>query len=179
MDKIFIFKVALKYRKGLWRRIEIKGKQTLGDFDLIIREAFNHDPWDHLSEFFLGRVWHSESFGQIEPGGNGSGAKTRINQLGLSEGDKMEYVYDFGDDIQHTIFLEKIFDSEKRFKYPLIASKNKPRYHYCVNCKKEGKKTRATWKCIECSENEDTWIYLCEECLSEEHEDHYADEILY
>lgn len=25
----------------------------------------------------------------------------------------MEYVYDFGDDIQHTIFLEKIFDSEK------------------------------------------------------------------
>ncbi len=52
----------------------------------------------------------------------------------------MEYVYDFDDDIQHTIFLENVFDSEKKFKYPLITLKNKPRYHYCVKCKEEGKK---------------------------------------
>jgi len=25
MEKVYVFKVALKYRKGLWRRIEIKG----------------------------------------------------------------------------------------------------------------------------------------------------------
>lgn len=44
---------------------------------------------------------------------------------------------------------------------------------------RRGKKTRATWICIECSESEGSWSYLCEGCLSEEHEDHYADEILY
>jgi len=36
-------------KKGLWRRIEIKGDQTLADFDHIIRIAFNHDTWNHLS----------------------------------------------------------------------------------------------------------------------------------
>lgn len=52
MEKAYVFKVALMYRKGLWRRIEIKGGQTLGDFDHIIRDAFNNDTFDHLSEFF-------------------------------------------------------------------------------------------------------------------------------
>ena len=39
MEKVYVFKVVLKYRKGLWRLIEIKGNQTLADFDRIIRIA--------------------------------------------------------------------------------------------------------------------------------------------
>jgi hypothetical protein len=35
-------------------------------------------------------------FGEIEPHGGGSGAEVRIADLGLSEWDKLEYVYDFG-----------------------------------------------------------------------------------
>jgi hypothetical protein len=178
-EKVYVFKAALKYRKGFWRRIEIKGNQTLSDFDHIMREAFNHDTWDHLSEFFSGQVWRSEGFGEIEPGGGGSGAKKQINQLDLSEGDKIEYVYDFGDDIQHVITLEKIIEPERRVKYPRIVSKNKPRYRYCELCNKQGKKTIATWICIECSEDEQREVLLCEDCLMKEHEDHYADEILY
>ena len=46
MEKVYVFKVALKYTKGLWRRIEIKGSQTLGNFDSIIRIAFNYDTKD-------------------------------------------------------------------------------------------------------------------------------------
>jgi len=107
MEKVYVFKVALKYRKGLWRRIEIKGDQTLADFDHIIRIAFDHDTWDHLSEFFMGE-WSRGGFGEIDPDGGGSGAEMRIEQLGLSEGDKLGYVYDFGDEIQHIITLEKI-----------------------------------------------------------------------
>ena len=109
-EMVYVFKAALKYRKGLWRRIEIKSNQTLGDFDHVIRKAFNHDIGDHLSEFFLGQVWRSEGFGEIDPSGSGSGAKKKINQLCLSDGDKIEYVYDFGDDIQHIITLEKIIE---------------------------------------------------------------------
>ncbi|MHC1608639.1 MAG: IS1096 element passenger TnpR family protein [Candidatus Methanofastidiosia archaeon] len=178
-EKVYVFKAALKYQKGLWRRIEIKGNQTLGDFDHIMREAFNHDTGDHLSEFFSGRVWNSERFGEIEPGGSGSGAKKQIDQLGLTKGNTIEYVYDFGDDIQHVITLEKIVELEKKTAYPHIASKNKPRYRYCELCKKQGKNTIATWICIECSEEEQREVLLCEDCLEKEHEDHYADEILY
>ena len=31
MENIYVFKVALRHRKGLWRKIEIRGDQTLGD----------------------------------------------------------------------------------------------------------------------------------------------------
>lgn len=108
--------------KGLWRRIEINGDQTLGELDEIIREAFNYDPWDHLSMFFSGRAWKSDDFGQIEPGGQDVGAKTQINQLSLSEGDKLEYVYDFGDKIKHIITLEKIKESEISYQTPCIKN---------------------------------------------------------
>jgi hypothetical protein len=37
--------------------------------------------------------------------------KKMINQLGLRIGNKMEYVYDFGDDLQHILTLEKIIES--------------------------------------------------------------------
>lgn len=178
MEKVYAFKVALKYRKGLWRRIEIKGDQTLADFDRIIRDAFGHDTFDHLSEFFRER-WPHGGFGEITPEGGGDGAKKRINQLGLSEGDKLGYVYDFGDETRHIVTLENIVEPEKGAKYPRVVSKNKPRYRYCETCRSEGKKTIATWVCIECSEEKEIEVLLCEDCLEKKHEDHYTDEILY
>ena len=38
MEQVYRFKVALKLRKRLWRRIEVKGAQTLGELDRIIRD---------------------------------------------------------------------------------------------------------------------------------------------
>jgi hypothetical protein len=177
MKKLYLFKVALKHRKGLWRRIEIRSDQTLSDFDNIIRDAFNHDRWDHLSEFYKER-WSQGGFGEIYPDGRGRGTKKRIERFGLSEDDKLGYVYDFGDEIHHVLNLEKITEPEKGVKYPRIISKNKPSYRYCEVCKEQGKKTIAKWICIECSEDVGNDVFLCEDCM-DEHDDHYAEEILY
>jgi len=177
MEKVYVFKVALKHRKRLWRRIEIRSEQTLGDFDNIIRDAFNHDKWDHLSEFFIER-WSMGGFGEIYPDGGSSGNEKQIERLGLSEGDKLGYVYDFGDEIRHVLTLEKIMEPERGVKYPRMISKNKPSYHYCEKCMEKGRKTIAKWICIECSEDEGREVFLCEDCIKE-HEDHYVDEILY
>ncbi|HEC92291.1 MAG TPA: hypothetical protein ENI51_04760 [Candidatus Atribacteria bacterium] len=178
LRKVYVFKVALKHRKGFWRRIEVKGDQTFADFDHVIRNVFKHDTWDHLSEFFIGE-WPQGGFGEINPNGGGGGAEKRIEQLGLSEGDKLGYIYDFGDQIQHIITLEKIIEAEDDIKYPRVVAWNKPRYRYCERCKREGKKTIATWICIECSEEEGKKVLLCADCLEKEHEDHYADELIY
>ena len=178
MEIIYLFKVVLKYRKGLWRKIEIRGNHALGDFDEIIREAFNYDPRDHLSMFFSGRAWKSKDYGQIEPDVKGSGIKTLINQLGLSEGDKMEYVYDFGDDIQHVITLERIKESEIKSQTPCIIAKSRTRLKYCKQCKNGGKKVKAKWQCIECLESTGELIYLCDDCHEKDHMEHYSIEIL-
>lgn len=177
--KLYVFKVALKYNKRIWRRIEILGNQTLGDLDYITRQAFNHDPGDHLSEFYSGKIWQSQGFGEIGPGGYGSGAKKKIDQLGLTESSTIEYVYDFGDDIQHVVKLEKIVDPAEGVKYPRIKSKNKPKYQYCESCKEKGTDTIATWICIECSEEKQRDVLICEDCLYKNHEEHYVEEIIY
>jgi hypothetical protein len=178
MEKVYVFKIALKHQKRIWRRIEIKGNQTLADFDHIIRIEFDHDAWDHLSEFYIGN-WSQGGFGEINPDGGGSGAEIRINQLRLTKGAKLGHVYDFGDEIQHIITLENIIEIEDGTKYPCLISQNKPKYRYCEKCKNEGCQTIATWICIECSEEKEVAVNLCDDCIEKEHEDHYMDEILY
>jgi hypothetical protein len=173
MGKVYVFKVQFKHGKSLWRRIEILDSQTLGDFDRIIREGFSHSDYDHLSEFFTGQAWKSNGYGEIMPNGTGEGSKKKINQLGLTVGSQFEYVYDFGDNLQHILTLEKVQEIEGGIKYPQVVAKSKPRYRYCESCKENNKKVVATWICHECIE------FLCEDCLDAHDEECYVDEIVY
>ena len=52
--------------------------------------------------------------------------RLKIDELFLSVGDFIEYVYDFGDDIQHMIRLEEIKEPKERVRYPRIVSKYHP-----------------------------------------------------
>ncbi len=182
--QIYRFKAALRHRKGLWRRIEMRGDQTLADFNSILQKAFQHD-WDHMAGFWKrvrrgsGKRYREIDLGDVDPLGGGSGADQRIAGLGLVPGDTLKYVYDFGDWIEHLITLEEIVEPEEGAEYPRIVGRNRPRHRYCVECKTEGRKTVATWICIECSEREQRNVLLCEDCLTAHHEDHYAEEILY
>jgi hypothetical protein len=182
LDQIFRFKASLTHAKRIWRRIELRGSDTLGRLDTLMREAFEHD-WDHLSEFSIKpkdrRHARWEGLGHHSPLGGESADKIQIAQLGLEAGDKLQYVYDFGDYIQHSITLEAIGVPDPGVEYPRIAGQNKPRYKDCESCKAQDIKRRATWICIQCSDREERAVLLCEECLVKEHEFHYADEILY
>lgn len=184
-NQVYRFKAALWHRSGLWRRIEIQGKQTLADFDHILRAAFEHDMVDHLSGFWKrarrgkGKRFREVDMGDIDPFGRGSGADLHVAGLGLEPGDELKYVYDFGDWIQHRITLEEIVEPEAKVKYPRIVAQNRPRYRYCQACRDEGRKTVATWICLECSNAQQKEVLVCEDCLLDEHEGHFAEEILY
>ena len=183
--QVYRFEVAFKYRKGLWRRIEIQGKQTLADFDDILRSTFGHDVSDHLSGFWK-RVRRGQSnrfrevdLGSIDPFGGGDGAELQVAGLGIQVKDRMRYVYDFGDWIEHEITLEAIEEPQSGVEYPRISEQNKPRYRYCEHCKDEGRKTVATWICIWCSNDEGRAVLTCDDCAEKYHEDHYIDEMVY
>lgn len=184
-DQVYRFRAALKHRQGLWRIIEIQGKQTLSEFDDILRDAFNHDTSDHMSGFWKqvrrghGNRFREVDLGDVNPIGGGSGADVRIAELDLQVGDRIKYVYDFGDWIEHEITLEGMDAPDGRRKYPYIASKNKPEYHYCEHCKSKGRQTVATYICIECSDEKQREVLVCDDCLDKHHEEHYADEITY
>ncbi|MCP4361612.1 MAG: hypothetical protein GY796_26680 [Chloroflexi bacterium] len=184
-QQVYRFKAYLKHRKGLWRRIEIQGGQTLEDLDDILHSAFNHD-WDHLSGFWQlirrgkGHRYREMELATIYPFSNdGFGKDTAVASLELEPGNKLKYVYDFGDWVDHRLELEAINAPEPGAEYPRQVEQNKPRYRYCPHCKERGEKNIATWICIECSTYEGRQILICEDCLMEYHEDHYAEEKVY
>jgi hypothetical protein len=183
--QVYRFKAALWHRSGLWRRIEIQGEQTLADLDAILRDAFEHDTFDHLGGFWKrlrrgkGKRFREIDVGDVDPVGGGSGAEVQIAGLELAPGDEIKYVYDFGDWIEHRLTLEKIVEPEKQVKYPRIIAQNKPQYKSCESCQAQGRETRATWICIDCSNRQQREVLVCKKCLRREHEEHFAEEILY
>jgi hypothetical protein len=183
--QVYRFKASLWHRKSLWRRIEIQGGQTLANFDSILRDAFEHDHFDHLSGFWKlvrrgqGRRFREVDLGNINPFEGGGAEEILVASLELAAGNALKYVYDFGDWIEHRIELESIGEPEKGAKYPRIVGQNKPRYHYCPDCEKAGKKVIATKICITCCNRLQEDVFMCETCADIDHQDHYVVDVLY
>jgi hypothetical protein len=186
--EVYCFRAAFKYRPSTWRDIEIQGEQTLGDLDGELRGAFNHDTYDHLSGFWKlvargegkQKSYREVDIGDINPFEGGEAAGVTVASLGLQVEDRLKYVYDFGDWIEHTLTLTTVSDPQPGVKYPREAARNKPRNKHCVNCKEQGKQTVATWICNTCSEEQGQEVLLCEDCMrSEQHEDHNTEELVY
>jgi hypothetical protein len=184
-DSVYRFKVSLRSKPSIWRVIEIKADQTFADLDGAIRDAFEHDRFDHMGGFWklIPRANNQKRFreveiGDINPLQEGTAADLHIGGIGLKPGDLMKYVYDFGDWIEHEVKLEEVLTVEAGKSYPALVERNKPKYQHCVACKAKGKKTPATWICLECSKPKQP-VFLCEDCASEEHEEHYVEEMIY
>jgi hypothetical protein len=99
--------------------IEVQGNSTLGELDAAMREVFDLDPMDHLSEFSLvtGRRIR-QPFGPLDPMGEYPACRVRLAGLGLKAGAQLEYVYDFGENIKYALTLEAIQEPEARARYP-------------------------------------------------------------
>ena len=183
LQQVYQFKAYLKAWKSIWRKIEIKGSNTLGDFDQEMRRAFEHD-WDHLSEFSYkppdrGRHGRWEGYGSHNPFESGHADEIMIAEMILEIGDQLKWVYDFGDWVEHFVILEDVTQARDNIEYPRLVEKNKPRYHSCVSCTAKRIKNRAAWVCVSCSNKEGTEIWLCENCMLKFHDEHYTEKILY
>jgi hypothetical protein len=180
-QRVYCFLASFRHNKALWRRIEIGGEQELWEFDEMMRTAFGHDTSDHLSEFYLGTDIKARrrGLGAHNPFEGGDGDDWLIGELGLEVGDSLSYIYDFGDDIQHVLRLEAIGGRERGAKYPRVVEQNKPRHRYCIDCKAEGRKQVAVWICVDCSNERQENVLICDEHASSAHDTHFVDEWIY
>lgn len=129
-------KVALRYRKSIWRKIVLKSTQTLDDLQWAIYDAF--DRYDeHLYSFYFprpgarGRQIVNDSaefthpFVIEDPGPFGSdarnAAKTKLSALPLKVGQTFYYLFDFGDEWWHEIKVESLGGPLEKGKYPRIV----------------------------------------------------------
>jgi hypothetical protein len=182
---VYRFKVSLGFDSPIWRVIEIEARQTFADFDIAIRKAFGHDSFDHMGGFWrlIPRGKSQKKFREIEIGdvnplGEGTAADLYVGGMDLKPGDVLKYVYDFGDWVEHEIRFEAISTIETGKAYPVLVDKNNPKYQFCIGCKAEGRETVATIICLTCS-TEKKDMFVCEECASKNHEEHYWEEIIY
>lgn len=131
---LYRFQVKLDWRKSTWRRIEMRGDQTLHDLHGAIQDAFDWDN-DHLYAFFLsGKAWdtrteYSSPYGEAERAAD----QYRLAWLPLRPKQQFLYIFDFGDELRHQITVEEIVPGGVRGgeAYPRITGRkgeNEPQY---------------------------------------------------
>jgi hypothetical protein len=112
---VYTFKVSLS--KNLWRKINIAGKHTLGNLHDAIQDAFDFDN-DHLYAFYIGgnRKTGKPIYCRDTEDEGAPAEETTIESLELFKGQKLVYLFDFGDMWEFNIELTEV---EKETPVPM------------------------------------------------------------
>lgn len=149
-NKVYIFRVTLipddailmrgtikpeklKSKKVPWREIAIAGNSSLYKFAEQIVKSFDFN-FDHCFGFFdnTETIFTRDSkeyyelftdIPDVEPTGAGSVEKTKISQVWRKAGDKMLFLFDYGDDWRFLAELKTISGADSGKKYPIILEK--------------------------------------------------------
>jgi hypothetical protein len=117
--QVYQFKVTLRgIRPPIWRRFQVTDDLTFYHFHRVLQEVMG---WygGHLHLFDLNgfQITDAETLDAGFRDGE-DGQKARLKQYVRQEGQKFHYVYDFGDDWDHDVLLEKILPVEAGVVYP-------------------------------------------------------------
>lgn len=125
-DRVFQFKITLKdIKPPIWRRIQVPETYTFWDLHVAIQDAMGwFDSHLHHFEILNPSIGMEEEIGipdeefewdrLILPGW-----KQKIADYFLMNNTESDYVYDFGDNWEHTVKLEKILPRQEKVKYPI------------------------------------------------------------
>lgn len=107
------------------RTIAIREAQTLVDLHVALRTAFEWDD-DHLYSFWLsGTFWDGPDVEYTAPFEPEPGVKTAdiaLDELSLAEGQKIAYLFDFGDEWRVSLTVDS-FGVADDGSYPRIVAR--------------------------------------------------------
>lgn len=135
--KTFIFKISLMRNLKITREIEVLENANLYRLAETIIDSYGFD-FDHCFGFFS-KIAESHYFDSekkyelftdlieegenLEPTGAESVKKTKIKDVWQKIGDKMLFLFDYGDCWQFIIELKSFGEKDLNKKYPLILKK--------------------------------------------------------
>src|SRR5450759_1809818 len=120
---IVSLKVTLRgIKQPIWRRLLVTGKMTFGDLHQAIKDAMGWDN-DHLHAFDIaGRQYGDRDTVDDVADEN----RLTLNSLIKSGVARFAYTYDFGDNWEHTIVIEKRAPAVEVMSYPAcVAGKHR------------------------------------------------------
>lgn len=122
---VYTFKVSLS--KTVWRKISLSHTHTLGDLHNSIQQAFNFDN-DHLYVFYIGGnrrtgmpVYCEYASGYRYEEDEDVAENTTIASLDLYEGERMVYLFDFGDEWEFNLELINIDEEAPLLLKPIVV----------------------------------------------------------
>jgi hypothetical protein len=122
IDMVYRLKVTLRDSKPpIWRRIEVPGTITLAKLHRILQVAMG---WtnSHLHSFKIGQTYYQEPDPNFDPMFSTAAEKNekrfKLQQVAPREKMKFLYTYDFGDDWEHEILVEKILPMTEENRQP-------------------------------------------------------------
>jgi len=118
MSKIYQLKITLKrISPAIWRRIEVSSDIKLDQLaQTILRVMGWHG--GHLMSFEIGREEYQLDQESVRELGGVLMSKARLDKCLRIPKQKGLFTYDFGDDWEHDVLLEKILEAEEGIKYP-------------------------------------------------------------
>lgn len=115
-NQVYQFKLTLDgIRPPVWRRIQVRASDTLQILHHIIQMVMG---WTdtHLHEFEIDGLSYGNP--DIDESNFEDESDYFLDEVLEKEGQKIHYLYDFGDSWEHTLVLEKILDPEEGQDYP-------------------------------------------------------------
>jgi Plasmid pRiA4b ORF-3-like protein len=122
-SEIYQIKMTLRnIRPPVWRRVLVPSDFTLGQLHQVIQTAMGGWIDYHLHEFDIAGTPYGVP---LAPGENDWGAppvndESRVKLADIvGEGSKFRYTYDFGDDWDHDLVVEKVLPIDPKVSYPV------------------------------------------------------------
>ena len=119
--KIFEIKIELReVRPAVLRRVQVPGDMTLAGLHEVVQVAMGWTD-SHLHEFEVNGARYGQPDPDWDDGEVADEAKVMLFRL-LGQGDRVGYVYDFGDGWTHRLTVEKVLAPEPGLQYPRCVS---------------------------------------------------------
>jgi hypothetical protein len=120
-DTIYQLKVMLRHSKPpIWRRVQVPADISLARLHQILQVVMGWTD-SHLHQFVVGRTLigvPDPDFGmEVKNERN-----VKLSQVVRGEKSKFAYEYDFGDNWQHDILVEKVLQAEPGARYPICLT---------------------------------------------------------
>jgi hypothetical protein len=114
---VFIFRASLG---KIWRRFAMPAESTLGDLFTMIRRSVEFDD-DHLYEFrYIDQFGAEVTAGHPRMDEGPWADDIAVGSLPLAPGQEMQLTYDFGDNWQFKVKLERIETNDPTVKEPTL-----------------------------------------------------------
>jgi hypothetical protein len=126
-EKVYQFKITLKgIKPPIWRRIQVPETYTFWDLHVAIQDAMGWtDTHLHHFEILNPTRGFKEEIGIPDEDFIDerilAGWKRKIANYFSSQNNKAEYIYDYGDNWEHSIKLEKILQRNEGVEYPVCT----------------------------------------------------------